>query len=94
MSVVVDVMGWVGMVFVLGAYGMLTAGRLRADGVPYQLANLLGGVLLLVNTAYHYAWPSAALNLVWFIIGAAGIVKGVLASRRRPVAPREPVRAD
>jgi hypothetical protein len=83
MWILVDALGWIGMVLLLGAYGLLTAGRLRAEALRYQFANLVGGVLLLVNTAYHTAWPSAALNLVWVGIGAAGIYQGVRASRRR-----------
>jgi hypothetical protein len=27
--------------------------------------NLVGGALLMVNSGYYGAWPSAALNLVW-----------------------------
>lgn len=86
MTVLVDALGWVGMVLLLAAYGLLTAGRLRASGVRYQLANLVGGSLLMINTAYHGAWPSAALNLVWFGIGAIGIHQGLLAHRRRAAA--------
>jgi hypothetical protein len=86
LTVLVDALGWVGMVLLLGAYWLLTAGRLRASGVRYQLANLLGGCLLMVNTAYHGAWPSAALNLVWFGIGAIGIRQGILAHRGRAAA--------
>jgi hypothetical protein len=82
MLMLVDALCWVGMILLLGAYALLTTGRLRARGVPYQLTNLVGGVLLAVNTAYHGAWPSAALNLVWFVIGAVGIRQAARASRR------------
>ena len=81
MSMMIDAMGWVAMAGLLGAYGLLTTGRLRATGLVYQVTNLLGGALLLVNTAYHGAWPSAALNAAWFVIGAAGVRQGLLAGR-------------
>jgi hypothetical protein len=89
MSLLVDAMGWLGMILLLVAYGLLTTGRWRVTGAPYQLANVAGGVLLAVNTAYHHAWPSAALNLVWFVIGAVGIRKAVLESRQRSALPQE-----
>lgn len=88
MTMLVDALGWVGMVLLLGAYGLLTAGRLRASSVRYQLANLVGALLLMINTGYHGAWPSAALNLVWLGIGAVGIHQGILAYRRRRTALR------
>ena len=73
----VDAVGWAGAGCLLLAYALLSGGRLTVD-VPYHLLNLAGAAGLAVNGAAHGAWPSAALNVVWFGIGA-------LALRRRPV---------
>jgi hypothetical protein len=89
MSILVDAVGWLGMLVLLGAYALLTTGRWRATGGMYQLANVVGGVLLAVNTAYHHAWPSAALNLVWFVIGTIGIRKAAQENRRNAALPQE-----
>ncbi|WP_211294536.1 CBU_0592 family membrane protein [Compostimonas suwonensis] len=74
--VLMTVIGWLGTLLLLGAYALVTVKRLRVDGWAYQGANLLGGALLMVNTAYLSAWPSAALNLAWLGIGAVGLVHG------------------
>ena len=74
MDIFVSVIGWIGTVLLLGAYGLLTARRVSAGGLLYQGMNLVGSVALMINSAYYSAWPSAALNLVWLAIGVAGLV--------------------
>jgi hypothetical protein len=83
MDIVMGIVGWVGTALLIVAYALLTAGRLRAGGWMYQTMNLIGGLALLVNCVSLSAWPSAALNVVWFSIGAVGLIR----SRRRRAAP-------
>ncbi|MBN9212780.1 MAG: hypothetical protein J0I95_14855 [Microbacterium sp.] len=85
MEIVMGIVGWAGTVLLVAAYALLTAGRLAAGGWVYQTMNLVGGLALLVNCVSLSAWPSAALNVVWFGIGAAGLVH----SRRAASAPVE-----
>jgi hypothetical protein len=73
--VIVNVVGWAGMALLIGAYVLVTLGRIAGPGLTFQLMNLVGGALLMVNSAYYGAWPSAALNVVWVIIGVAGLVR-------------------
>ena len=75
MDLIIGVVGWTGTVFLLGAYALLTARKVAATGAAYQTMNLVGGLALMVNTAYYSAWPSAVLNLVWFGIGLVGLVR-------------------
>jgi hypothetical protein len=76
--VIVNVVGWIGMALLISAYGLVTAGRLHGPGLQFQLMNLFGGFFLMVNSAYYGAWPSAALNLVWVVIGAVGLTRARL----------------
>ena len=80
-TLLVDVAGWIGMALLLGAYALVTAGRLPGTGLRFQLMNLLGGALLMVNSAWYGAWPSAVLNLVWVVIGTVGLVRLRLRAR-------------
>lgn len=75
-----DVLGWLGAAALVGAYGMTSAGRLRSTGAPFQVLNTLGALALALNTAYHGAWPSTALNAVWLVIGIVAL--GRLAATR------------
>jgi hypothetical protein len=76
--IIVNVVGWMGMALLIGAYALVTAGRLHGPGLPFQLMNLFGGAFLMVNSAYYGAWPSAALNLVWVGIGLVGLARARL----------------
>ncbi|WP_214416352.1 CBU_0592 family membrane protein [Sphaerisporangium fuscum] len=69
MSVLVDVCGMLGAAALLFAYALLSMSKISGDSLSYQLANLLGAIALMVNSAYHFAWPSAVLNLIWSAIG-------------------------
>lgn len=67
-KVAIDLIGWLGALLLLGAYGCVSFRRLRAESMVYQLANALGSCCLIVNTLYYRAFPSAFVNLVWIAI--------------------------
>jgi len=84
-TVLIDVAGWIGMVLLIGAYALVTAGRILGTSLLFQLMNLVGGALLMVNSGYYGAWPSAALNLVWVVSGTTGLVRmGLRRTRNEP----------
>ena len=69
MKLAVDVIGWSGALLILGAYALLSAGRLKAKSLAYHLMNILGAFGFIVNSGWNGALPSAALNVVWIAIG-------------------------
>ena len=73
--------GWVGAGVLLVAYVLASTRRVAAEGSVFQLMNLLGALALTMNSGYHRAWPSAALNAAWITIGLA-----MLARRRARLA--------
>ncbi len=75
MSALIAVVGWVGAALLVAAYALVSTGRLSGSGLRFQLLNIVGGVALTVNTAYHGAWPSAALNVVWVAVGLGALVR-------------------
>ena len=81
--VIVNVVGWLGMALI-SAYALVTAGRIRGTGLPFQVMNLVGGAFLMVNSAWYGAWPSAALNLVWVVIGVVGLARAALRATPAP----------
>lgn len=74
----IDVAGWTGVAALLAAYGLVSARRLEGDSVIYQLLNLAGGALVLLNSFHYRAFPSVAVNVVW-----VGIALYTLVFRRR-----------
>ena len=68
MDVLVEIMGWIGSVLIVGSYALNITGRLEATHKLYVLANILGGLFFVVNTYFHQAYPSMFVNIVWVII--------------------------
>lgn len=69
MKIAVEVIGWIGAALILGAYALLSAGRVKAESITYQLMNILGAAGFVVNSGWNGALPSAAMNVVWMGIG-------------------------
>jgi len=69
-EIAVEVVGWGGAVLILLAYLLLSAGRLTGQSLLYQGMNVVGATGFVVNGWWHGALPSAALNVLWLLIGA------------------------
>lgn len=67
--------GWAGAVSVLLAYLLLIRRRVSAFGLRYLSLNFLGSACLAVSTSAAGAWPSAAVNVIWLVIGIAPLIR-------------------
>lgn len=83
MIVFVEILGWTGAVLVLGAYGLLSAGRLDARSGVFQLLNVIGAAGFVVNSGWYGAYPSATLNVIWMGIGIYALLKRRLGGASR-----------
>lgn len=72
---IIDILGWVGSVLVVGAYALNISGRLHATTKAYLWANLVGSAFLIVNTLTYGAIPSAMVNIIWVGIALWGMFK-------------------
>ncbi len=64
MRLAVEVIGWTGALLILGAYALLSAGKLKARSLTYHLMNIVGAAGFVVNSGWNGALPSAALNVI------------------------------
>jgi hypothetical protein len=69
-QIAVEVAGWAGALLILFAYLLLSMGRLTGQSLTYQLMNIVGAAGFVINGWWHRALPSAALNVLWLLIGA------------------------
>jgi hypothetical protein len=58
---------------VLGAYFLLSFGQVTAQSRLFHAMNMAGALGFVINTWWHGALPSAALNVVWFLIGGTAL---------------------
>ena len=75
MKLLVEVIGWAGAAMILLAYGLLSSGKMTGRSVSYQLLNVAGALGFVINSGYNGALPSAALNVIWFGIGAFALAR-------------------
>ena len=68
MNILIEMMGWIASVLIVGSYALNITGRLSASSVIYVSANIIGGIFFVVNTYYHKAYPSMFVNVIWVII--------------------------
>jgi hypothetical protein len=61
----IDILGWIGAVAVLAAYLLVSTSKIDGKSVLFQVLNLSGAVLLIINTVVLKAYPSAFVNIVW-----------------------------
>ena len=74
-NVVVDIAGWIGVVALLVAYGLVSTKRTEGDSVIYQLLNGIGAILLITNSYYYGAYPSVGINIVWIGIAIYALAR-------------------
>ena len=75
LDIAIEIIGWIAALLILGAYALLTAGRLQAQSRAYQWMNVVGALGFILNSGWNGAVPSAALNVVWAGIGVAALWK-------------------
>lgn len=72
---IVEIVGWIGAVLITGSYFLNIQGKLNAKDKSYIWANAIGGICFIINTYFHQAYPSMAVNIVWVLIAIAAIVR-------------------
>ena len=77
LTLLIDIVGWMGAAAVLAAYLLVSAKKLEGDAPVYQILTLAGAIFLLTNTFFYGAYPSSWVNIVW-----AGIAIYTLARKR------------
>lgn len=75
MNMLVEILGWIASVLIVGSYTLNITGRLAATSKLYVLANIIGGLFFVVNTYFHKAYPSMFVNIVWVIIAIVMLSK-------------------
>ena len=74
-ATLIDIGGWIGAVALLSAYALVSNRRLAGDSIRFQSLNVIGSVLLALNSGYHGALPSVVVNGVWILIGAVALIR-------------------
>lgn len=75
MELLINILGWVGSLEVIAAYGLNSYQKIRSDSFTFQALNLSGAIFLIINSVYKEAYPFTFINTVWAVIAIAALVK-------------------
>lgn len=70
-ELLIEACGWLGALLILGSYILVSLGRLSGQSATFQWLNVVGAAGFVVNSGWHGAIPSTALNVVWMGVGLA-----------------------
>ncbi|HEY0249009.1 MAG TPA: hypothetical protein VGC45_12180 [Gryllotalpicola sp.] len=74
------IIGWCGAAASASAYGLTSLRGVPASSPLFQGLNVGGSAALSLSSAVVGAWPSATVNMIWFLIG---VIASVTATRSR-----------
>ncbi len=84
MELLIDILGWVGSVEVVAAYGLNSYQKIKSDSLTFQLLNLTGSAFLIANSLYKEAYPFTFINSVWALIALVAIIGRVKKKQPQP----------
>jgi hypothetical protein len=73
-NIMIDIIGWIGAASLLVAYALVSTRRLTGDSTIYQLLNVGGSVLLIINSFFYGAYPSVGINIAWIAIAFSALL--------------------
>lgn len=79
----IEIIGWIGGFEVLFAYFLISSGKVNSTSMFFQLLNLTGSILLIINTYAKEAYPSTFVNVVWVGIAGTAMIQYYLAKRKK-----------
>jgi len=75
MEVWITAMGWIGSLAVIAAYALNSLQKIKSDSLIFQVLNLTGAVLLIINSVFKEAYPFTFINTVWAVIAVVAIFR-------------------
>lgn len=74
-ALILETMGWLGVVAYVLAYLLLTVGVLKPNGYPFHVLNMVGAASLIVYSLEYGDKPNVAVNVIWLMIGIGAVAR-------------------
>lgn len=75
METLIHILGWTGSVMVIAAYGLNSYQKLASDSLMFLILNLVGGILLIIYSAWLSAFANTFINVVWVLIAIPALIR-------------------
>ncbi len=70
-----ELAGWIGVLCILVAYGLLSSEVVAVSDVSYHALNLIGGVGIIIDALADKNYQPVVLNIFWIAIAIFAVVK-------------------
>jgi hypothetical protein len=74
-SLVIDILGWVGSICLVVAYGLNSYQIIKSDSLLFYSLNIIGGIFLIAYSVNKTAYANTFINIVWVAIAIPAFVK-------------------
>lgn len=75
MSLIINIIGGIGLIMLLSAFGLVQFRKLTDDSPIYNILNITGALLVMIYVLSFKAWLSVLLNIIWAVIGLWDLFK-------------------
>lgn len=70
-----NLLGWVGVVFILVAYALVSLQIVYSGDIVYILLNILGSLGLIFSSFHKKDSQPVVLNIIWLLVAFVGLIK-------------------
>jgi len=70
-----DFVGVVGSLLICTGYGAVSFRRMNPEGLPYQLLNITGAILLLASLYFRPNAGAILIEAIWLVIALAALIR-------------------
>jgi hypothetical protein len=77
-----DFLGIIGSLTICAAYLAVSLKRLDPEGFPYQIANAVGSIMLLISLYFRPNPGAIVIEVLWLAIAGFAICRALLLRRR------------
>ena len=88
-KIFMDSLGWIGAMFFIVSYFFLVMEVWKSSSSIYHIFNILGAILLTLNTLYDASLPSVFINVIWGGIAFYGLWKDKLQTKKQSCLPED-----
>ena len=78
-----DIIGYGGVILVVGTYFLSQIGRMDVNRALYPALNALGAVMILYSLYHRPNPPSIVIEFFWLLISVVGLLRALTKERAR-----------
>jgi len=73
--ILINIIGWIGVLILLIDYALVSLKKVEGDSLVYQTLNIIGALMLILNSFFFGAYPSVGVNVAWVGIAVFTILR-------------------